>query len=129
MPVHRIRLLGDPVLRTRCQAVTKPESPAVRVVLDGMKETLHDWQARFGSGRAIAAPQIGAPLRLVHANVDQPWTLINPEIVARKGIYTSEEKCLSLIREQSGKQFDPKIVEVFFTNIDAIQSIKTIYKG
>jgi peptide deformylase len=81
MPVHRIRLLGDPVLRTRCQPVTKPASPAVRVVLDGMKETLHDWQARFGSGRAIAAPQIGAPLRLVYANVDQPWILINPEIV------------------------------------------------
>ena len=81
MPVHRIRLLGDPVLRTRCQPVTKPDSPAVRVVLDGMQETLHDWQARFGSGRAIAAPQIGAPLRLVYANADQPWTLINPEIV------------------------------------------------
>ncbi len=43
MPVHRVRLLGDPLLRTRCQPVTKPDSPAVRVVLDGMKETLHDW--------------------------------------------------------------------------------------
>ncbi len=81
MPVHRVRLLGDPLLRTRCQPVTKPDSPAVRVVLDGMKETLHDWQARFGSGRAIAAPQIGAPLRLVYTNADRPWTLINPEII------------------------------------------------
>jgi len=81
MPVHRIRLLGDPILRTRCEHVTKPDSPAVKVVLDGMKETLHDWQARFGAGRAIAAPQIGAPLRLVHTQLDEPWTLINPEIV------------------------------------------------
>ena len=81
MPIHRIRLLGDPILRTRCEPVTKPDSPAVRVVLDGMKETLHDWQARFGSGRAIAAPQIGAPLQLVYAHLEEPWTLINPEIV------------------------------------------------
>jgi len=81
MPVHRIRLLGDPLLRTKCQPITKPNSPAVRVVLDGMKETLHDWRTRFGSGRAIAAPQIGAPLRLVYVNSGQPWTLINPEII------------------------------------------------
>jgi len=81
MPVHRIRLLGDPVLRARCEPITNPDSPAVRVVLDGMKETLHDWQARFGSGRAIAAPQIGAPMRLVYAHLDEPWTLLNPEII------------------------------------------------
>ena len=30
-----------------------------------MRETLRDWQSRFGSGRAIAAPQIGAPVRMV----------------------------------------------------------------
>jgi peptide deformylase len=46
-----------------------------------MRETLRDWQSRFGSGRAITAPQIGAPVRVVHVEMDQPWTLINPEIV------------------------------------------------
>jgi peptide deformylase len=51
------------------------------VVLDGMRETLLDWQARFGSGRAIAAPQIGAPMRLVFVEIDEPWPLINPEII------------------------------------------------
>ena len=81
MPVHRIRQLGDPILRTLCEPITKPRSAAVRVVLDGMRETLLDWQARFGSGRAIAAPQIGAPMRMVVVEMDQPWPLINPEIV------------------------------------------------
>lgn len=46
-----------------------------------LRETLRDWQERHGTGRAIAAPQIGAPLRVVHVEVDRPWTLVNPEIV------------------------------------------------
>lgn len=81
MTVHRIRLLGDPVLRARCEPVARPGSAAVRVVLDDLRDTLRDWQSRFGSGRGIAAPQIGAPLRLVYVEMDKPWPLINPEIV------------------------------------------------
>jgi peptide deformylase len=81
MTIHRIRLLGDPILRTRCEPITRPSSTAVRVIADDMRETLRDWQSRFGIGRAIAAPQIGAPVRIVHVEMDRPWTLINPEIV------------------------------------------------
>jgi len=81
MTIHRIRLLGDPILRTKCEPITKPRSTAVRVIMDDMRETLRDWQSRFGSGRAIAAPQIGAPVRMVYVEMDQPWTLINPEII------------------------------------------------
>ena len=81
MTIHRIRLLGDPILRAKCEPITKPRSTAVRVIMDDMRETLRDWQSRFGSGRAIAAPQIGAPVRMVYVEMDQPWTLINPEII------------------------------------------------
>jgi peptide deformylase len=81
MTIHRIRLLGDPILRASCESITKPNSTAVRVILDDMRETLRDWQSRFGSGRGIAAPQIGAPVRMVYIEMDKPWPLINPEIV------------------------------------------------
>ena len=81
MTIHRIRLLGDPILRTKCEPITKPSSPAVRVIMDDMRETLRDWQSRFGSGRGIAAPQIGAPVRMVYVEMDKPWPLINPEII------------------------------------------------
>jgi peptide deformylase len=81
MTIHRIRLLGDPILRTKCEPITKPGSAAVRVILDDMRETLRDWQSRFGNGRGIAAPQIGAPVRMVYIEMDKPWTLINPEII------------------------------------------------
>ena len=81
MTIHRIRLLGDPILRARCEPITSPGSTAVRVIMDDMRETLRDWQSRFGSGRGIAAPQIGAPVRMVYVEMDKPWPLINPEIV------------------------------------------------
>lgn len=82
MTIHRIRLLGDPVLRTLCEPITKPRSTAVRVIMDDLGETLRDWQARFGQGRGIAAPQIGAPVRMVYIEMGgQAWPLINPEIL------------------------------------------------
>jgi peptide deformylase len=81
MTIHRIRLLGDPVLRARCEPIAKPQSAAVRMIIDDLKDTLRDWQSRFGGGRAIAAPQIGAPVRIVYVEMDRPWALINPEIL------------------------------------------------
>ncbi len=81
MPVHRIRLLGDPVLHTRCELITKPRSAAVLVVVDDLRETLRDARARHGMGRALSAPQIGAPVRIVYLEASKPWVLVNPEIV------------------------------------------------
>ena len=81
MTIHRIRLLGDPILRAKCEPITRPGSTAVRVIMDDMRETLRDWQSRFGSGRAIAAPQIGAPVRMIYLEMDKSWPMINPEIV------------------------------------------------
>lgn len=81
MTIHRIRLLGDPVLRSRCEPVTNPKSPAVRLVADDLRETLRNLKVRHGFGRGLAAPQVGAPLRLVYIEIEEPWLLINPEIV------------------------------------------------
>ena len=81
MTVRRIRALGDPILRERCEEIANPQSLAVRIVGDDLADTLRDWQSRFGAGRGIAAPQVGAPLRMIHIEMDRPWVLLNPEIV------------------------------------------------
>ncbi len=81
MAVRPIRLLGDPVLRARCQPVKSVRSAAARLVADDLQETLRDLQARHGMGRGLAAPQIGAPIRIVYLETDRPWFLVNPEIV------------------------------------------------
>jgi peptide deformylase len=31
-------------------------------------------------GRGLSAPQIGAPMRMIYLEIDEPWLLLNPEI-------------------------------------------------
>jgi peptide deformylase len=80
--IHRIRLLGDPVLRELSEPIAKPRSAAVRVIADDLRETLRDFRERHGFGRGIAAPQIGAPVRIHHTEIDDvAMTMVNPEIL------------------------------------------------
>ncbi len=81
MAVRPVRLLGDPILRSECEPITKPRSAAVRLVADNLQETLRDLKSRHGEGRGLAAPQIGAPLRIIYLEIDKPWFLLNPSIV------------------------------------------------
>ena len=104
-----IRLLGDPILRARCEPITRPGSTAVRVIMDDMRETLRDWQSRFGSGRGIAAPQIGAPVRMVYVEMDKPWPLINPEIVARGFTAFAEGRPGDEVIEALSNVIDPEL--------------------
>lgn len=81
MAVRPVRLLGDPVLRARCEPVRSTRSAAARLVADDLQETLQELRARHGMGRGLAAPQLGAPIRIVYLELDRPWFLVNPEIV------------------------------------------------
>jgi peptide deformylase len=81
MAVRPVRQLGDPILRARCEPVKKIRSPAVRVVADDLQDTLRYLKQEFGRGRGLAAPQIGAPLRIVYLDWPRPCFMINPEIV------------------------------------------------
>jgi len=102
MTVHRIRLLGDPILRVRCDPVEDPRSAAVRVVADDLQETLRDLKARFGFGRGLAAPQIGVPMRLIYIEteepeMEEPTILVNPEIVdAGRSDFLVWDDCFSI---------------------------------
>jgi peptide deformylase len=82
MTIHRTRRLGDAVLRERCHRIANPRSPAVRVVADDLRDTLRDWRERGAAGCGIAAPQIGAPIRMILVlENNRRRTLLNPEIV------------------------------------------------
>jgi peptide deformylase len=81
MAVRRIRQLGDPILRTRCEPVLDYKSAGTRVVADDLRDTLRTARKRYRMGRALSAPQIGAPVRIVFVETDkQRWTMVNPEI-------------------------------------------------
>jgi peptide deformylase len=86
-----IRLFGDPVLRTPCDAVDKFDETLSGLVAD-LEETVS------APGRAgLAANQIGVSRRVFAYHVDgQVGYLVNPVIEAIEGEQEDDEGCLSI---------------------------------
>lgn len=84
----------DPRLRKKAVPVTAVDD-ALRLLIDDMFETMYD-----APGIGLAATQVDVHRRLLVADVsaekDDPYVLINPEIVSRDGVEVSEEGCLSV---------------------------------
>jgi peptide deformylase len=86
-----IRLLGDPVLRTACEPVTRFDDALARLVED-LLDTVQV------AGRAgVAANQIGVSAAVFAYNVDgRLGYVINPVLTADAGEQEGPEACLSL---------------------------------
>ena len=84
----------DPRLRIKAQAVETVDD-ALRQLIDDMFETMYD-----APGIGLAATQVDVHRRLLVADVssekDDPWVLINPEILEKDGVEVTEEGCLSV---------------------------------
>jgi peptide deformylase len=84
MAVREILLLGNPQLWQPSAAVAEIHSTETQTLVADLADTLADFRLRNGFGRAIAAPQIGAPQRMLFVNMrdgSEPFALINPQIV------------------------------------------------
>lgn len=91
MAILEIRLVGDPVLRSRAKPV-KHVTRSIKELLEDMANTMYE-----SSGVGLAAPQVGVSKRLVVVDAgDGLISLINPEIVRREGSETGMEGCLSI---------------------------------
>ena len=92
MTIHPIRLLPEPVLRQKAVRVPSIDASIQRLI-DDMIESMY-----AANGVGLAAPQIGVSLRVVVIGMpeEEPFALINPEIVKRSGERTVDEGCLSL---------------------------------
>ena len=91
MTVLPLRLLGDPVLRTACDPVTRFGEATGRLVDDLMETVLLPGRA------GLAAPQVGISLAVFSYNVDgQHGYVINPLVVETTGEYDGPEGCLSI---------------------------------
>jgi len=84
----------DPRLRTVAQPVDAVDD-ALRRLIDDMLETMY-----ASKGVGLAATQVNVHRRLLVLDVsdgqDQPTVLVNPEIVAREEVGTTQEGCLSV---------------------------------
>ena len=84
----------DPRLRKKAVPVSTVDD-ALRHLVDDLFETMYE-----APGIGLAATQVDVHRRLLVADVsaekDDPYVLINPEIVATDGLEISEEGCLSV---------------------------------
>ncbi|GAA1787224.1 MAG: peptide deformylase [Actinobacteria bacterium] len=90
MSIQRIRLFGDPVLRTRASEVVDFDKE-LRTLVTDLTETMLD-----APGAGLAAPQIGVSLRVFTYCVDGiVGHLINPDLVLGEEEQDGPEGCLS----------------------------------
>ena len=73
-----ILLLGNPELYEVSGEVKIEELQQMEQVREDLKDTLLAFRARYGVGRAIAAPQIGVKKRVIYRHLDTPVLFINP---------------------------------------------------
>ena len=78
MELSDILLLGDPRLYLKADEVKKSEVGQLTPVLHDMLDLILKFRARYGKGRAIAAPQIGLNKKVICMQLDNPYILINP---------------------------------------------------
>ena len=91
MTVRELRLLGDPVLRTPCEPVTRFDDALASLVRD-LLDTVQE------PGRAgLAANQIGSGLAVFSYNLDgELGYVINPVLTEVTGEQDGLEACLSI---------------------------------
>ena len=80
MAVKDIILLGDPRLYEKSEPVLKNEINGLLPQIELLFDTVIDFRNKYGSGRAIAAPQIGLMKRIICLNIDKPVAMLNPEL-------------------------------------------------
>ena len=91
MPVQPIRLLGDPVLKTKAKEVLDFDKELRNLVAD-LTDTMLD-----APGSGLAAPQLGVSLRVFTWHVDgELGHLVNPSLDLSDEEQDGPEGCLSI---------------------------------
>ena len=112
----------DPRLRMIAEPVSVIDQGVVTLVND-MKDLLVGKSQRdFFLGNmhpGLAAPQVGSLKRIIVCGIHgELKTMINPEITSRKGVYASEEKCLSLPTSPAIKVQRSQSIKVNYRDLD-----------
>ena len=76
--IREILKLGDLRLYVTCTEYRKENMLEIEKAAEDLHDTIMEYKRVYGSGRAIAAPQIGIQKRLLYVYIDHPVVLINP---------------------------------------------------
>ena len=105
MAVRRVRIYGDPVLKSRAAEVTE-FGARLRGLVEDLRETMTAYH-----GVGLAANQVGVLERVLVVDVPiegeerARLTLVNPVVTRRSGSQSGEEGCLSIpgVYEEVGR--------------------------
>ena len=100
MTIRTVLQLGDPGLREVAKRVENPAAPEIVALVEDLADTLAYWRQTTGYGRGIAAPQIGADVRVIFLRLpgEDPWPVVNPVITERsKEKIVVWDACLSFL--------------------------------
>ena len=90
MAIRNIVKHGDDVLTKKCRKVEVFDE-RLSSLIDDLFDTLYD-----SGGVGLAAPQVGVLRRIVVIDIDDnPYELVNPEIIETEGEQYGAEGCLS----------------------------------
>ena len=97
MTIREIRKFPDPILRRKCRVVRRIDDDVRKLATD-MVETLID-----ADGVGLAANQVGVLKRVIaiHLPEEDPYWLVNPEIVKQQGP-TRDRRGLPSLPDTSG---------------------------
>ena len=118
MALRNIRIMGEKVL----EKVSRPVdavTPRIRDLVEDMLETMYD-----AGGVGLAAPQVGILKRIVVIDTegDNPYVLINPEILESSGEQTGDEGCLS-VPGKAGQVTRPNYVKTKYYDLEMQENI------
>lgn len=78
MAVREILQLGNPQLYKTSEDVVPSDIENIPQIVQDLHDTMIDFRKRYGTGRAIAAPQIGVMKRIIYMHIDAPVVFLNP---------------------------------------------------
>ncbi len=96
MGIYKIVTKEDPLLRKQAKPVKEVDDKVIKII-DDMFETMY----ATDTGVGLAAPQVGILKQIIVIDTqdEEPFALINPEIISSEGETDSEEGCLSCPEE------------------------------
>ena len=115
MALRNIREMGDSVLEKKAKVI-KEVTPRIRALAQDMLETMYD-----AGGVGLAAPQVGILKRMIVIDIseeqNEPYTMLNPQIIEQDGEQTGYEGCLS-VPGKVGEVTRPNRVVVRYNDLE-----------
>ena len=97
MAVREILLLGNENLYKISKRLSENQVEKARQVVEDLHDTMMNFREKYGFGRAIAAPQINEPWRVIYMNFDDnSIAFINPKLEPiGNGSFEMWDDCMS----------------------------------